>query len=351
MNRTTGTIIIGQGLAGSLLAWQLTECGEDILIISDESAHNSSRVAAGLFNPVTGQRFVLQPQAELIIPTAMNFYQQLEEKFQQQFFHHVPMLRVINSEKEKETIGKRSENPCYRAYLGDILDTPQQIHGSLGAVSQLQTGYLDTSMLLNAIKSYFSHRQQYLNCALNHKEIELTANAVIWNGISAERIIFCEGYMAISNPWFKHLPFQPAKGEILHLKVNERLPEKIINAGKWLLPLQDGSYKTGATYHHDLSNIKPTETARDELTNGIEQMFRQQLAYEIIDHQAGVRPNTVDKSPFLGFHPDHHQVGIFNGFGSKGSMLIPYYSKVFSSHIIDGKPIPEEADIRRIKHD
>jgi hypothetical protein len=49
-------------------------------------------------------------------------------------------------------------------------------------------------------------------------------NGINWQDISAKKIIFCEGYHAIHNPWFNYLPFQLAKGEILTLTAKQILP-------------------------------------------------------------------------------------------------------------------------------
>jgi len=64
-------------------------------------------------------------------------------------------------------------------------------------------------------------------------------------------------------------------------------------------------------------------------------------------HQAGIRPGSRDKHPFIGWHPAHTMLGIFNGFGSRGSLLVPWYAEAFSHAITKNAPIPEQADIRR----
>ena len=45
------TLILGQGLAGSALAWHLIEAGERVCVIDDGHCRSSTRVAAGLINP------------------------------------------------------------------------------------------------------------------------------------------------------------------------------------------------------------------------------------------------------------------------------------------------------------
>ncbi|ATX80125.1 Glycine/D-amino acid oxidase (deaminating) [Mariprofundus aestuarium] len=347
---TIDTLIIGQGLAGSILAWQLMKSGQKTMVISDDAPPSASRVAAGLFNPVTGKRLVLQTHAETIIPAAKELYRELEAHFDQRFFHEKSMLRVIKDAKEHKSFEKRSKDPAYAQYLGEICDPPASLISSNEVFEQHSTGYLDTNRLLDCLRDYFIAQESYRSALCNYNDLTITDKTISWSGIKTQRIIFCEGFMGKNNPWFNWLPFQPAKGEILSLRTDHSLPDQIINGGKWLLPVHDGSYKTGATYDHDLSSITPSEAGKAELIDGMQKLFSSAIEFELLDHKAGVRPNTLDKQPFIGLHPRQPEIGIFNGFGSKGSMLIPYYSKAFAMHLIDGSPIPVEADICRIQH-
>jgi glycine/D-amino acid oxidase-like deaminating enzyme len=68
---------------------------------------------------------------------------------------------------------------------------------------------------------------------------------------------------------------------------------------------------------------------------------------EVIQHKYGIRPATTDRKPFLGKHPEHQSVYIFNGFGAKGVSLIPYFGQMMSDYIIESKPLFKEVDISR----
>lgn len=331
-----------------MLAWQLMQRGQSTVIVNHEKLPSASRVAAGLFNPVTGQRFVLQAHAETLIPAARNFYKQLENQFGQTLFFDKVMLRIIKNEKELAAISRRKSDPAYSTFLGEITASTD-INAPYGVIEQLQTGYLDTNALLNCLREYFIEQHAYLNKHFHYSDLERTESGICWQGLSARRVIFCEGYMGKENPWFNCLPFQPAKGDILTLQSNAKLPGQVINGGRWLLPLQNGHYKTGATYDHDLSITHPTEHAKESLIKGMLELFTKSFGFEIVEQQCGVRPNTLDKNPFIGFHPEHKQLGIFNGFGSKGSILIPWYANNFAGHVAEGSDIPARADIARIQ--
>jgi glycine oxidase len=40
-------------------------------------------------------------------------------------------------------------------------------------------------------------------------------------------------------------------------------------------------------------------------------------------------------------------VYFFNGLGSKGTLRSPWYAQAFINHLLDGQPIPTEADLRQ----
>ncbi|HPH83217.1 MAG TPA: FAD-dependent oxidoreductase, partial [Flavobacteriales bacterium] len=52
-------LIIGQGIAGTTLALELISRGSEVLVIDVFDEHNSSRVAAGLFNALVFKRITL----------------------------------------------------------------------------------------------------------------------------------------------------------------------------------------------------------------------------------------------------------------------------------------------------
>jgi len=151
------------------------------------------------------------------------------------------------------------------------------------------------------------------------------------------------------NPLFSWLPLQPAHGEIITCNTEQTLPDAIINKGKWLLPISQNTCRIGATFDTKISTPNLSEISKQQLLAFAEGVFSKKYDFHVVEHQAGVRPTTLDKQPFIGFHPRHNNIAIFNGFGSRGSLLIPWYSQSFSQTLINNTPIPKEASIHRFK--
>ena len=339
-------LIIGQGLAGSLLAWELIARGCTVFII-DNGNENASQVAAGLINPITGMRFVKAADIDYLLPAAKQSYQQLANFFQQDFFIEKPMLRRFGSETEYNNAQKRLLEPAYQPYLGRLHKTQHKtgyFTAPQGFIEQKQTGYLLTQPLLNCLKDFFIAKSCYRQTCFNAEAIQF-APTLQWQDIKPKQIIFCEGYHAKQNPWFSWLPFQLAKGEILTLEHAHDLPDNLLNYGNWLIPLNSRHLRIGATFDHKHININITEQAKTELLNALTLINADFAKANCIKQQANIRPCTLDKHPFIGRHPHHQQLAIFNGFGAKGSLQIPWYSKQFAHALLNHSPIP--ANIER----
>jgi glycine/D-amino acid oxidase-like deaminating enzyme len=342
-------LIIGQGLAGSLLGWELIKQGCHIHLI-DNQTENASQVAAGLINPVTGMRLVKNVDIEYLLPCAQQTYQTLSDFFRQDFYIAQDMLRIVRTQKERLKFEQRCRDQNYLDYLEPELQTPPtSIQAPLGIIRQKNTGYLLTRNLLNCLKDFFQKKQCYQASQFDYQQLQLAPN-ISYQNIIAKKIIFCEGYQAIHNPWFKYLPFQLAKGEILTLTAAQAFPDKMLNYGRWFIPLGNLQFRTGATFTHDQLDTLPTTQGRQLLLQALTQVVPSLSNATLIKHHANIRPTTLDKAPFIGLHPEYENLGIFNGFGAKGSLQIPYYSQQFVQSLLKQHPLAPGVDCQRINY-
>lgn len=170
--------------------------------------------------------------ASPLLREARNYYCALEQTLHHPFFHDKTMLRVFKSDRERRRFNSRKTEPDYAPFLGKEIAQIDGIHTPFGAAQQLHTGFLDTCALLNALKQYFIEQRIYIEASFHYETLQLQEDGVTWRNLRPARIVFCEGAMARENPWFKWLPFQPAKGEILTIRSAQQLPDQIINAGQ-----------------------------------------------------------------------------------------------------------------------
>lgn len=340
-------LIIGQGLAGSVLAWELIQRGCRILIV-DNGVTNASQVAAGLINPITGMRLVKNQDIDFLLPAAQSYYQNLSCFFKQPLLIEKPMLRIIGSQAEHQYCLKRLNDPSYQLYIENYTASPDQNYlAPFGLLKQKQTSFLQTKPLLAQLQNYFVQSNSYIKTQFNYRDITLHGQKIIWQNIAVQKIIFCEGYQGQTNPWFSWLPFQPVKGEILTLASTIELPEHLLNYGFWFIPTGKKTFRTGATFDRDHIDTETTLQAKKTLLNALNKFAPSIATEKIIDHQAHIRPATLDKQPFLGCHPKYPQLCIFNGFGAKGSLQIPWYCQRFADFLMTNQALPKTSNIER----
>ena len=343
-------LIIGQGLAGSLLARELVALDRRVLVIDDHYKSSSSTVAGGLINPVTGKRLALQPGIDYLLPAAQRRYRSLEQKAGLRFFFPLPMLRVFQNEEELQFFERRMQDPAYAPYIQPLPENTllRDVHAPFGGCIQTRCGFLRLEEMLEWLRYQFMIGDAYQRADYNHEELTVSSSGVEWQGYRAKSVIFCEGFRGALNPWFSHLPFQLARGEILDGVPDRPLRphDHIINAGRWLLPEPDGRYRFGATMEWDRLDTRVTEEARRTLMAAFHERFPD-TGFTVTGQRAGIRPATTDRHPFIGSHLEQPAVRIFNGFGAKGGLLIPWFAKQFASHLVNDEPLDPAADIRR----
>ena len=94
-------IIVGQGLAGSLLCYQMIKRGRKVRVYDDLPQPKSSVVAAGIYNPFTGRKMVKTWMADQLFTYLGGFYRKLEEDLKVNLIHNLPMYRPFLSVKEQ----------------------------------------------------------------------------------------------------------------------------------------------------------------------------------------------------------------------------------------------------------
>ena len=345
-------LIVGQGLAGSILAWELMQHEQRVLVIDNDRVNSASRVAAGLINPITGQRLVKANEVDVCLPVALDCYQKLEQQFSQQFYFPLPMLRLFRCQAEQDRYQHRCRDAAYQVYLGQHFQpgaTGEPVKDEHGGFEQHHTGYVDFANLLAALREYMQQQQAYQCASFDCQDLQFHDQSIQWRNYQADCVVFCEGAGALDNPWFRWLPFQLCKGDIITVESHKPVPTKLINDGHWLLPISSQRVKVGATYEWQWRDDQPGDVAGQILSRAYQQLTGD-TQFSLVDHQSGLRPTTKDKHPFLGRHAERKQLAIFNGFGSKGALTIPYYAARLVETLLHNKPLPADADISRFVH-
>ncbi len=339
-------LIVGAGLAGISFSEVALKNNKTIFVLDNDS-QNSSKIAGGLYNPVILKRFseVWQAQAQLVL---MNeFYDSLKQKIKVDFDFKKPILRKFFSIEEQNNWFAASDKAALSPFLSTdlIYKKYEGIDAPFGYGEVLQTGYVDTALLLKTYKDFLINNNLFREESFDYDELRLENDTIIYKDIEAKHILFAEGFGVHSNPYFNTLPLDGTKGELFIIKAPDLDLDVIVNTSVFILPIGNDLYKVGATYNWKDKTDLPTEEGKAELVARIKEILS--CDFEIISHFAGVRPTVKDRRPLIGTHPKHPSVHILNGLGTRGVMLGPAMAKVLYDSIEHQIPLDKDINIDR----
>ncbi len=339
-------LIIGSGLAGIAFAETALMHNKTIFVI-DADLHHSSKVAAGLYNPVVLKRYTALANAGAQLDAMDALYDALEVKLGFKFKHELPMLRKFYSIEEQNNWFAAADKPG----LSDFLSTNlvyrkfSGIDSPFGYGKVNRTGYVDTVGFLEAYRGWLTKEHLFSDEIFDYSQLNIRENGIVYKNIEAKHIIFAEGFGLHANPYFRDLPLEGAKGELLLIKAPQLSLDVLLNTNLFVLPVGNDLFKVGATYNWTDKTEIPTHAAREELIARLNEILT--CDFEIIEQKAGVRPTVKDRKPLLGTHPEIASVHILNGLGTRGVMLAPMMAKMLFDYIENEVPLPIEIDIRR----
>ena len=339
-------IIVGLGLAGLAFTKELKRNNKSFVVFEDNS-QNSSSVAGGMYNPIILKRFTPVWNAIDQLGIAIPFYKELERDFGNKYDYSVDIYRVFKSVEEQNNWFIACDKPLLTPYM-----VPQIVHESItGVIAEfgygklVNTGRIDTKTLLENYRNYLSEKELIKKESFKYDYLIINDNEVEYNGIVANKIVFCEGFGLMKNPFFNYLPMQEAKGELITIHAPNLNIDFLIKAAVFVLPLGNNLYKVGATFNWKDKTKEPTSAGKLELVHKLNTFIS--VPYTIVDHTAGIRPTVKDRRPLIGKHPIHQNLAVLNGLGTRGVMIAPTSAKSLYNHLESNMKLDSEISIDR----
>ncbi len=371
MAAQTEVLIVGQGLCGTFLSLELERAGISHLVVDDRRPFSASRAAAGVINPVTGRRIVTTWMIDELLPFAAEAYGGLEGVLGDSFLQAATVTEFFPTVQMRLAFLKRLEEG------GAYLRLPEDAHAWDDYFhSELGYGVIEACLLVDVPGLLAAARARLVDAGrLREERFEVgelvvdgaaarlsggidsmgaaaRVGRVRWRDIEASLIVFCDGVDSFSNPYFSRLPFAPNKGEVLIVEIDglaavAAAGAQVFKKGLSIVPWREGLYWVGASYEWSYAHAEPTERFRLQTEAALREWVK--LPFRTVAHLAAVRPATLERRPFVGFHPLYPAVGILNGMGTKGCSLAPYFARALVRHLVDGSAILPEADVRRFE--
>ena len=339
-------IIVGSGLASIMFAEQLRLHNKSFIVISNRS-QQASVVASGLYNPVVLKRFTATWNAAAHLESAIPKYVELEQLLGYKLDHVLPIHRVFNSVKEQNNWFLACDKPVLTNFLNPeiIPNTNSAVKAPFGFGAVNFTGRIDTQLLIESYREFLLKRNQYIEETFEYIDVKDNREGVEYRTLKARKIVFTEGFGVHKNPYFKYLPLEGTKGELITIHAPTLKLVVILKSSIFVIPMGEDRYLVGSTYEWTDKTNEPTQKSKIELIEKLERLIG--CDYEIVDQRAGIRPTVVDRRPLVGQHPSHKNMHVLNGLGTRGVLVAPSMAKALYDSIEKGASLPAEIDISR----
>lgn len=320
-------LIVGQGLAGTLLAWELERVGISFALADAGHERAATMAAAGIINPITGRRLVPSWRIGALRPAAAVVWRDLAATLGVTLWHEMRVRRIFADAREREIFGAKQARGELAPYAGAADALGFWIEGA---------ARVEMAALLAAARARWQRAGR-----LRETAIDLGAEA----GRHA-LVIDCTGAAAAQREEFSFVPWEFSKGEVLTLAADGLAPDVVLNRRHWITPVGAGAAWVGARHAPGERDARPSAAARETLERSARELLGER-AFTVTGQRAGVRVNLPDKRPVAGRHPARERIGVLNGLGSKGGLWAPFLAREWVEHLANGKPFDPEIDVRR----
>ncbi|MBU8878789.1 glycine oxidase ThiO [Bacillus sp. FJAT-29790] len=357
-------IIVGGGVNGGAIAYNLAKRGKKVLILEkDRLSSKSSGAAAGMLGAQAeleedGPLFQLAKRSRGMFPSLSGELKEISG-IDIEFVNKGMFKVALTSEQEAElkriidiqrSAGEEAEwfstaeLRIYETQLSDAIRGAMYISKD-GHVSayQLAIAFAKSAAILGAeIKEFVT---------VHSFRIE---NSRVKGVVTSEGEFLSENVIVASGAWSSHLLREagvrldtyPVKGECFSVKTHRPLLEKtIFSQGCYIVPKVGGRIIVGATMIPHTFDQKVSLEGISTLMEKAKQLIPAITEAEWEKAWAGIRPQTGDGLPYIGEHPEYHGIFIATGHFRNGILLSPVTGELIAD-LVERKAVPELSAFR-----
>ena len=340
-------IIVGQGIAGSVLALTCMQDDCNVVVVDDGYKSCSTRVSAGIINPLTGPR--LSPLWTNLGTHrfVMDFYELAQQLTGVLFLKHHKLVRFLKSDLEKQHYHRRMSDPFIRTLVHPTADwghlcSKGSIQFEIPGVVQI-----DAPVFLKGCRQLLQEKRVFIQQSVFYKDIRVTPDFVEWKGVQAKCMIFCQGVAGDQNPFFPELEFRNVMGHLLKGTCMGLPKNTIFNHGDWLCPLNNDQFLYGST---TVRNGLNANQHCSDLLQSLQSFLK--LEYHVADVILGHRPCLKQNHPVAFFSQLHPNMACINGFRGQGMFYAPIMASWLVRQMLHSPRItfPEALKYQKLDH-
>ncbi len=355
MQATVDVAIVGGGVIGCAIAYQLSKSGVDVAVFDrGEIGAEASSAATGLLAPL-GPLSGPGPFADLLLSSFALFptlVPELEDASGINLeYEQTGALRIVSNTKHISNLRKRMKAwqplglqmywlPGDEARQREPLLSPDVCAAIYAPEeSQINASYVVKSFSLAAMNqgaTLYSH--SIITGIQRHSAKVTDAYTSQGEKIACNHLVIANGAWAARCSEWLHVPIPiiPQRGQALTLhQPSEPLRHIIFGEAAYLTPKSKNTIIVGATKEEVGFNKNPTVGGISWLLNTAIRLAPALESCTLDQMWAGLRPRTPDNQPILGPAPGWENVTLAVGHGSAGIMLSAITGQTIAELIIN----------------
>jgi glycine oxidase len=348
--------IIGGGVIGGSIAYQLAKRGSKVVLLEkDRLASQSSQAAAGMLGAQVELGTEVGPLFELAVKSRAMFREltgELKDISGIDFgFVDKGMLKVAFEPEQvaefQEIIDAQQKmgQPVEWMNTTEVIAREPEISGEIlggmyipgdGQVSapELSLAFAKSAAALGA---EIREHTEVLSLVLEQGSVKGVVTAE--ETISCDKVVICAGAWSgiLLKPMGIDLPVYPVKGECFSVLTHKPLiTSTVFSHGCYMVPKRGGRLVVGATMKEHTYDRKVSFDGLATLVERAKRLLPQIREAEWEKAWAGIRPQTGDGMPYLGEHGDWKGLLFATGHFRNGILLSPITGCLIAD-LIEGK--------------
>lgn len=351
-------VIVGAGVVGSCIAYELSKYSQSILLIDQNSdvAQGASGAAGAFLSPLLGKPNPLKD----LVTKALKYSTTLYLNEFEEYIDNCGTTRIPkNSEDDKKF-------QSYKPYM-DFEYTLQNdgyyfkiasVVNSYGICKQMTTNKNITKLFYHSVKNInYTDKKWTIDNTIK------TKNLILATGANSE--LLNEQYINIKGVWGCRIDVESSS------KLNHNYHKECSISKSFLQ--KNGKYKIsiGATHHREYKDVLNSEKNIQELLQKASDIVQLENI-KVIHKYRGARASSYDYFPVVGTIIDakktlqqfpylkdgtnvnpkrytrYKDIYIVNGVGGRGFVLAPYLAKELVQNIINEKSIESNIKVDRL---
>ena len=370
INPDKTALIIGAGIAGSSLAYQLAKRNYQVTLL-DENNQDEIEIFQNKAAMISPHFMLNNPKYNSLMSKASKYAYDLTQEFNypKEDALMEGVIKLYDNDMADRLIEKiislGLEKADFKYLSKNLIKKKYGINNKAGIFFK-NGGWVSPNKICTSL---IKHKNIKLIPKKKVKEIAYKKN--LWvtschdsSKYAASNLILCNSFGLNEISLFKKIDLKKNRGQINWLPSKKKGGcKKIISDGGYLIPDVSGFDVFGSTYERDNENKNLSMTDFEKNLKAYQKLSGNKMKENDISNAGwvGWRAITPDRTPYAGQVLDeskgfynkprsikdlkwHPNLFINAGYGSRGYTLAPFISKCLAS-LISGSQTPEEEDI------